>query len=71
MSFSISKRHRSKIGSHLDTVEDIYSLNKHTLGPGDLAEKEWLDADLVAPKTPGLGVQPRLDILGTPLMSFN
>ena len=26
---------------------------------------------VLAPKTPGLGVQPRLDILGTPLMSFN
>ena len=26
---------------------------------------------VLAPKTPGLGVQPKLDILGTPLMSFN
>ena len=48
MSFSISKRHHSKIGSHLDAAEDIFSLNKHALGPGELAEKEWHDAGLAA-----------------------
>ena len=49
MSFSIPKRHHSKIGSHLDATEDIFSLNKHALGPGELAEKEWLEAGLEAP----------------------
>ena len=38
MSFLTNKRHHAKIGSHLDGAEDIYSLNKHTLGPGELAE---------------------------------
>ena len=47
MSFSISKRHYSKIGSHLEDAEDIFSLNKHALGPGELAESEWLDAGLI------------------------
>ena len=49
MSFSIPKRHHSKIGSHLEVTEDIFSLNKHALGPGELAEKEWLDVGLAAP----------------------
>ena len=49
MSFSISKRHYSKIGSHLEDAEDIFSLNKHALGPGELAESEWLDAGLICP----------------------
>ena len=44
MSFSAAKRYQSKIGSHLKGEEDIYSLNKHALGPGELAESEWLKA---------------------------
>jgi len=70
MSFSISKRHRSKIGSHLDAVEDIYSLNKHTLGPGDLAEKEWLDADLAAPNMTKIRAY-RLKRVREKLVEFN
>ena len=55
MSFSIPKRHHSKIGSHLEVTEDIFSLNKHALGPGVLAENARRDAGLAA-----LGVtQPR------------
>ena len=42
MSFTATKRHHAKIGSHLKGEEDIYSLNKHALGPGELAESEWL-----------------------------
>ncbi len=49
MSFSSAKRHQPKIGSHIESTEDIYSLNKHTLGPGELAESEWLKAGLEAP----------------------
>ena len=49
MSFTTNKRHHAKIGSHLDGAEDIYSLNKHTLGPGDLAESEWLSVGLASP----------------------
>ena len=49
MSFLTNKRHHAKIGSHLDGAEDIYSLNKHTLGPGELAESEWLSAGLASP----------------------
>jgi len=49
MSFTTNKRHHAKIGSHLDGTEDIYSLNKHTLGPGELAESEWLSAGLASP----------------------
>jgi Xaa-Pro aminopeptidase len=49
MSFTTNKRHHAKIGSHLDGAEDIYSLNKHTLGPGELAESEWLSAGLASP----------------------
>jgi len=46
MSFTTTKRHHAKIGSHLKGEEDIYSLNKHALGPGELAESEWLEAGL-------------------------
>jgi len=49
MSFTTNKRHHAKIGSHLDGTEDIYSLSKHTLGPGELAESEWLSAGLASP----------------------
>ena len=49
MSFSAAKRYQSKIGSHLKGEEDIYSLNKHALGPGELAESEWLKAGLASP----------------------
>ena len=49
MSFTASKRHHAKIGSHLKGEEDIYSLNKHALGPGELAESEWLKAGLANP----------------------
>ena len=49
MSFSAAKRCQSKIGSHLKGEEDIYSLNKHALGPGELAESEWLKAGLASP----------------------
>jgi Xaa-Pro aminopeptidase len=49
MSFTTKKSHHAKIGSHLDGTEDIYSLNKHTLGPGELAESEWLSAGLASP----------------------
>ena len=56
MSFSAAKRYQSKIGSHLKGEEDIYSLNKHALGPGELAESEWLKAGLASPDmTPKLG----------------
>ena len=48
MSFTAAKRHHAKIGSHLGE-EDIYSLNKHALGPGELAESEWLEAGLSSP----------------------
>ena len=49
MSFSAAKRYQSKIVSHLKGEEDIYSLNKHALGPGELAESEWLKAGLASP----------------------
>ena len=49
MSFSAAKRHQTKIGSHHRVEEDIYSLNKHALGPGELAESEWLKAGLASP----------------------
>ena len=49
MSFTAAKRHHSKIGSQLRGEEDIYSLNKHALGPGELAESEWLKAGLANP----------------------
>ena len=49
MSFTASKRHHAKIGSHLKGEEDIYTLNKHALGPGELAESEWLKAGLANP----------------------
>ena len=51
MSFSAAKRHQTKIGSHHRVEEDIYSLNKHALGPGELAESEWLKAGLASPDT--------------------
>ena len=49
MSFSATKRHQARIGSHLKGEENIYSLNKHALGPGELAESEWLKAGLSGP----------------------
>jgi len=49
MSFSTTNRDQAKIGSHLKGEEDIYSLNKHALGPGELAESEWLEAGLENP----------------------
>ena len=49
MSFSAAKRYQTKIGSHHRVEEDIYSLNKHALGPGELAESEWLKAGLASP----------------------
>ena len=49
MGFSNSKRHQPKIESHIEKAEDLYSLNKHALGPGVLAESEWLTAGLEAP----------------------
>ena len=49
MSFTAAKRHHTKIGSQLKGEEDIYSLNKHALGPGELAESEWLKAGLANP----------------------
>ena len=49
MSFTAAKRHHAKIGSQLKGEEDIYSLNKHALGPGELAESEWLKAGLANP----------------------
>jgi len=49
MSFTAAKRYHAKIGSHLKGEEDIYSLNKHALGPGELAESEWLKAGLANP----------------------
>jgi Xaa-Pro dipeptidase len=49
MGFSNSKRHQPKIESHIEKAEDLYSLNKHALGPGVLAESEWLAAGLESP----------------------
>lgn len=49
MSFTAAKRHHAKIGPQLRGEEDIYSLNKHALGPGELAESEWLNAGLSSP----------------------
>ena len=49
MSFTAAKRYHAKIGSQLRGEEDIYSLNKHALGPGELAESEWLEAGLANP----------------------
>ena len=40
---------KRKIASQAAGDEDIYSLNKHTLGPGTLAESEWVEAGLVSP----------------------
>ena len=48
MGFSNSKRHQTKIEPHIENAEDLYSLNKHALGPGVLAESEWLAAGLDA-----------------------
>jgi Xaa-Pro aminopeptidase len=49
MNFSNNKRHQPKIKACSSEVEDIYSLNKHTLGPGSLAESEWKEAGLPSP----------------------
>ena len=49
MGFSNSQRHQPKIESHIENVEDLYSLNKHALGQGFLAESEWLAAGLESP----------------------
>ena len=49
MGFSNYKRHQSKIESHIENAEGLYSLNNHTLCPGVLSESEWLAAGLEAP----------------------
>ena len=49
MSFTSTKRHQPKIAPQVAGDEDIYSLNKHTLGPGALAESEWAEAGLLSP----------------------
>ena len=49
MSFNQNKKYETKIASQAAGDEDIYSLNKHTLGPGALAESEWVEAGLVSP----------------------
>ena len=40
MSFNQNKKYQTKIASQAAGDEDIYSLNKHTLGPDALAESE-------------------------------
>ena len=49
MSFNQNKKYQTKIASQAAGDEDIYSLNKHALGPGALAESEWVEAGLVSP----------------------
>ncbi len=49
MNFSNNKRHQAKINPITDGTEDIFSLNMHAQGPGELAESEWQKAGLVAP----------------------
>jgi len=49
MSFTKNKRYQPIIGAQIEGTEDIYSLNRHTLGPGDLAESEWKEAGLASP----------------------
>jgi len=49
MGFTSNTRYKNKIGSHIEVIEDIYSLNKHALGPGALAESEWSAAGLPEP----------------------
>ena len=47
MSLNQNKKYETKIASQAAGDEDIYSLNKHILGPGTLAESEWVEAGLV------------------------
>ena len=49
MSFNQNKKYQTKIASQAAGDEDIYSLNKHALGPGALAESEWSAAGLPNP----------------------
>jgi Xaa-Pro aminopeptidase len=49
MSFNQNKKYPTKIASQAAGDEDIYSLNKHALGPGALAESEWASAGLASP----------------------
>ena len=49
MNFSNNKRHQAKIAAHAVGAEDIFILNRHSQGPGALAEEEWQAAGLVAP----------------------
>ena len=50
MNFSNNKRHQAKINPTVsEGDENIYSLNMHAQGPGELAESEWQAAGLVAP----------------------
>ncbi len=49
MSFTKNKRYQPIIGAQMEGTEDIYSLNRHVLGPGDLAESEWKEAGLASP----------------------
>jgi len=49
MSFTKNKRYQPIIGAQMEGAEDIYSLNRHALGPGDLAESEWKEAGLASP----------------------
>ena len=49
MGFSNSKSRQPKIESHIENTEDLYSLNKHALDHGVLAESEWLAAGLDDP----------------------
>jgi len=44
MSFNQNKKYQTKIASQAAGDEDIYSLNKHVLGPGALAESEWVES---------------------------
>ena len=54
MNFSNNKRHQAKINPITDGTEDIFSLNMHAQGPGELAESEWQTAGLVAPNMTAL-----------------
>ena len=49
MNMSNNKRHQAKINPLTADSENIFSLNMHAQGPGELAEGEWQAAGLAAP----------------------
>ena len=70
MSFTKNKRYQPIIGAQMEGTEDIYSLNRHVLGPGDLAESEWKEAGLASPNMTSVR-EYRLQRVRDKLKKFN